>query len=706
MNESLQSSRRDYNSTGGGTYRGGGGRGGGGGYRGGGGRGYRGGGYRDGGGRGYRGGGGRGGSGGGRVIFNSTPFTPGNRFRVPSDASTVMVADDPSRQVLQNLLHMLIQVGTIAAIPATAIKVEEEPGKEPSIQTNIANSNSSNSKTALQQLQQKQLTIKNIRLLTDVICGSNSEIFLQYNESQYQKDPGTMTKHHYAHFYNTVGPLPTGMIHIVTCFPLHTLILSTLTYSIHATIPTKIAMDTTFVSRTMHFATSMLAHDLDSLLLTVAGGAETPAAAKSSSSDSSITKSNQLKRMSIVEQRIRTMTRLRLLLRYLCQLTKTGVLDDTIGNRGTDASFGVPASNDVTSTVSMLDLLEIMVNAAVAAVAGSHSALNGGDDATDSGHMINNAILLSSLVLGCIPYLVSTTPSGATNMDDGSNTNRNDWIRTTLIQPLERIIVGNNNNSSTYQSDFVPGIGQKAILLKQEQIDDMGPDFKADDDDDDDDDWNENEDEDASGQVCDTVQDLLRSVKQYMKDIDVSLSSRENDDNLNANGNPTTSFALLIDTPWMDLKNAVVVDNESMMESNSNKYDIGEKVRLPSIVPICKSFAILLSYIEEGRGIDISNTPLLVQFTKNDLTGLVYGRLPIFGPPPNVDNDDDEEEEEDPTNMETVNTMITNDRLLTYQKGYSIVDRFFIGECIRDIIVSFERQECSRTTLVIVASDE
>ena len=639
MNDSLQSSRRDYSSTGGGRgHRGGGG----------GGRGYKG-----GGGKGYRSGGGRGRG----VIFNPPPRTPGNRFRVMdnANATTAMVNNnnnnnnsntnnDPHHEVLQSLLHMLIQVGTVATT-TTATTTTSNDGKE-----------SSTNDSAMQQ--QKQQTIKNIQLLTNLICGSNSEIFLQCNDSS---TTTSTTTHHPSQWWSTLGPLPTGMIHIITCFPLHTMILSTLTYSIHATVRTKIAMDTTFLSRTTQYATAMLVHDLDALLLLV------------------LLPRN---RRTIIEQRIRTMTRLRLLLRYLCQLTKIGLLDDTIGDESSYSSL---------TSVSMLGLLEMMVQAAGTAVTFpnrtmGNNTLDGTDGGGNTNHdMIHIAVLLSSLVLGCIPYLVS--------MDS----TRNDWIQTTLIQPLELIITRNSNSgTTTYQSDFVPGIGKKAILLKQEQIDDMGPDYKGEDEDDDDD-WGNNDDEDdddASGQVCDTVQDLLRSVKQFWKDIDSSTPSESG----NAIG---SSFALLTDTPWITLKNTTEInegqvpdgENESMMESSSAKYnDIGEKVRLQNIIPTCKSLSTLLSFRDNGLGADSSNTSpaVLVQFAKADLTGIVYGRLPIFGPPPNVDNEDDDDEGNDDDNMEATNTAVTNDRLVSYQKGYSVVDRYFIGECVRDIIVSFE----------------
>ncbi len=680
MNDSLQNQRRDFNSSRGG---GGGGRG----YRGGG-RGYRGGGGGvGGGGRGYRGGGG--GGRGGPNLFYDTPRmrSPGNRFSVSDVATGTLTSshqNDPSQSVLQALLQTLIQVGTVAkdttsndpssAVASAVEGMEGQTEQQSLIQTHSAGIRTSKSQQAQQQ------TLQNIKSLTNVICGSNSETFLQYLPE------------------NSVGPLPTGIIQIVTCFPYHTPTLSTLTYSIYTAIRTKIPnpTETTFLSRTMQYAAAVLSHDLDALLLVQVMAAPT----SSHPTASEPQQSQRGNRVSFIEQRVRTMTRLRLLLRYICQLTTVGLIDDTIGSAESSSSFGQHQFQSHNNrTCSTWGLLEMMVQAAV--VAANHTTTMAGhttggssSQGTDSSHMIHIAILLSSLVLGCIPYLVSAKTTA-----DVESSSRNDWIQTLLIQPLERIITGNSTNR--YQSDFVPGVGKKAMLLKQEQIDDMGPDYKAENDDDDDWDNNDDDDEDASGQVCDTVQDLLRSVKQYMKDIDISLSSNNFSDEMNTIGSPTVaSFALLTDAPWIDLKHSasnseshVPADgnNESMIESSMKYSDIGEKLRLQNIVPTCKSLTTLLSLSDEGADlVDGSTSP--VQFAKADLIGIVYGRLPIFGPPPNIDNEDDDGDEDNDgnNNMEATSTGNTNDRLSSYQKGYSIVDRYFIGECVRDVIVSFE----------------
>ena len=682
MNDSLQNPRRDYNSNSGG---GGGGRG----YRSGGGGGGR-------GGRGYRGNGGGRGRGGPHLFYDAPPRmrAPGNRFSVSDVATGTLTSsnnssvhpNDPSQDVLQALLQTLIQVGTIAKDASTTSATSNDPsstgnaiasaaeGMEGRTEQPLTQTHHSSGKTHHQQQ-----TLENIQSLTNVICGSNSETFLQYLPE------------------NSVGPLPTGIIQIVACFPYHTPTLSTLTYSIYTTIRTKIPnpTETTFLSRTIQYATAVLSHDLDALLL-VPVVLMAVAPLSTASSEPPQPRDN---RVSFMEQRVRTMTRLRLLLRYLCQLTTIGLIDDTIGSTESSSFQSHNNNNNNRTCCSTWGLLEMMVQAAVAAAnhttTTGHTTTGGGTSpgTVDSSPMIHVAILLSSLVLGCIPYLVSAKTTTTADVESSS---RNDWIQTILIQPLERIITGNSTNR--YQSDFVPGIGKKAILLKQEQIDDMGPDNKAENDEDDDWDNNDDDDEDASGQVCDTVQDLLRSVKQYMKDVDVSLSSNNFSDEMNS---PTiASFALLTETPWIDLKHSanhsashVPADgnNESMIESSMKYSDIGGKLRLLNIVPACKSLTTLLSLTDEGANLVDGNTSP-VQFSKADLMGIVHGRLPIFGPPPNIDNeDDDDDEDNDGSNtMEATSTGVANDRLSSYQQGYSIVDRYFIGECVRDVIVSFE----------------
>jgi MIF4G like len=211
------------------------------------------------------------------------------------------------------------------------------------------------------------------------------------------------------------------------------------------------------------------------------------------------------------------------------------------------------------------------------------------------------------------------------------------------------------SSSTAYQSDYAPGVGKKAILLKDEQLDDMGGE---------EDDDEEEEDEESSGQVCDSLQDLFRSVKQFMKE----------------ESSQGSSLALFSDAPWTAMAGVTGQppqdDGDAAMTTTeaSLALEFTGKPLLLDIFRACRSLTTLLGGPSLPNGSD-------VVFSKHDLTGLVFGRLPIFGSPPNTDEEEDDEGMDNTT---------TNERLNAYQKGLCISDRYFIGECVRDILLSHE----------------
>ena len=125
--------------------------------------------------------------------------------------------------------------------------------------------------------------------------------------------------------------------------------------------------------------------------------------------------------------------------------------------------------------------------------------------------------------------------------------------------------------------------------------------------------------------------------------------------------------------------------------TNPLKYT-GEPLSL-AVLASCQSLRALLSL---GSG-DDDTTPTTT-LSKSDLTGIVYGRLPIFGAPPDVELDDDDELEDDDDEEENMQEegssskggATTNARLQAYQKEFGLVDRYFIGEAVRDILLSHQ----------------
>jgi hypothetical protein len=249
----------------------------------------------------------------------------------------------------------------------------------------------------------------------------------------------------------------------------------------------------------------------------------------------------------------------------------------------------------------------------------------------------NNAtssLLLASLVLSVLPYMTFVSA---------------EWIQSHLLDPLEPVMTG-------YFSEYAPGIGRKAILLQGEQLEDIDVDQEEEEDDED--------DEEAAGQqVCDTLQDLWRTCKQLIRERDEQKDYR---------------FALFTDAPWEQL--SVNNNSEQGIDGEQNvviwKYTGGPHKL--GVTSACAS----LSYLVGGQ----VDHPKL---SKNiDLTGALYGRLPIFGAPPDLEQDNDEGDEEGMD--EEGESQPSNDRLDAYQKHFGLTDRFFLGEAIRDLLICHE----------------
>jgi MIF4G like len=608
--------KRDYSSGGRGGWgrggRGGGYRGGGGGYRGGGG-GYRGGGHRGGG---YRGGG------GGRSSYDNRPPRQGNRFNAPQGE-----AQDPSALVLQNLLAMLTQMGAPSAPPA--------PSPPPALPSDQHDDSTANDLTASshednnQRTRIVQLQAKNIQLLTDVICGSNSAIFLSH-----QGDSNTAT--------TRFGPLATGLVHCASTYPLATGTYAALTLSIHASSTAKIAVDATFAARTVQYAVLSWCRDLDALLLDSRHGNTVLPSANASTTS---TTTELLQKWS-GDERLRTMVRLRLTLRFLILLAGIGVVQPQSVSHAPASTLSSCKQAALENTpLSLCDLLDCLVQAAIVA-AQEHKTV---------------AVVLASLVWSCLPYI------------QGANIASRDWIATHLVEPME----GSLLPLLSYQSEFAPGLGKRAILLKDEQLEDVGDDA-VEEDEDEEEEGNDDDDED-SGQVCDSFQDLARSVKHHVE--------HDDDDRFQ-------QWVLFTEAPWRELKSAVVPqpqDGDEMAEESSSPSQlplefVGQAMSL-SIFPSCQSLRSTL--LEGGQSDDDVETNTVVQFSKGNLTGIVFGRLPIFGTPPDLEVEDDETNEKE-EGMENAAPTVVNERLRVYQSAFGVVDRFFIAEAVRDVLVSQE----------------
>ena len=290
-------------------------------------------------------------------------------------------------------------------------------------------------------------------------------------------------------------------------------------------------------------------------------------------------------------------TRLKLLLRYLAIMGRIGVV------KGFDAN----GSSDP-SKLTVVGLLETLVEAALAAA--------------EQHNNVTAAALLSILVLSTIPYIMEYTP--------------NEIIQEKLVQPLQSML-------QAYKSTFVPGIGSTAILLKEEQLED---DDEEDDDEDDDDDGDE-----GAGQVCDSLQDLLRATQRLKSE------------------GETTRFALPNDAPWKGLTRRPQPTAEGE-PGEPQPIVFAEEPMYLTFSPESQA----LTFLVGGEG-DF-------KLQCYNLEGVVFGRLPIFGSPPDPDDEDDEEDAEKGANK--------NENLQAFAKGFGLLDRYFVADALRDCLISHE----------------
>ena len=444
---------------------------------------------------------------------------------------------------------------------------------------------------------------KNTQQLSQLLCGDQASMFLKHQSS----DAGAG-----AAADQQAGPLATGLIHCVLVWPLQTPTYVSLTLSVHQhsfTLPPPLPG---FGGRCLEYTARMLARDLDQVLLEQHCQTNATTATNSTSTTSTI--ANNGSSSSHDQDRPRAVLRIRLALRYLALAARVGAVQQSV-----DEHF----CPNTSQRVSLLGLLEALVQAAI--------------QACDRHQNMSAACVLALIVLSTIPYVQTYI-----SQED---------VTDKLLEPLERIL-------GSYVSTFAPGVGSTAILLKEEQLEDVGNDASGDDEEEDEDD----DDEEASDQVCDSLQDLLRAVKHFMMQDDSAKPSR---------------FALFSDAPWQGLT-TLAPKGESMEQDGETAPDApiplvftGDPMTLP-IYNYCKSLTMLMGGDNDSD----------LQLTRVSLEGIVVGRLPIFGPPPETeDNDDDEDMEEEAP---------ANEQLQAYRTEFGLVDRHFLGEAVRDCLISHE----------------
>jgi hypothetical protein len=285
------------------------------------------------------------------------------------------------------------------------------------------------------------------------------------------------------------------------------------------------------------------------------------------------------------------------------------------------------------------------------------------------------AALLANLVLSCFPYIANDPAQ-----DSIEDVAQQAWISEHVVEPLQAVLVNEGSGTSSYGSLFAPGVGSCSILLRREQ--DEGGAFGGGDGDEDGDEEDQDDDDDsgeAPGQVCDNLQDLMRTVAHLAR----------------ADGTGESQCLLYRDQPWRafevssneaeksdEAEAAMAVDFENAPAYMELLYK-GSPVHI-RVFPECKSLTLLLGG-EAAIPAEAEGSSRYIM-NKSCLLGVLTGRLPIFGPPPDLEDDDEDDDDEGGTGESAASA---SPRLVAY-KQLRLVDRYFLAEAVRDVILSQE----------------
>jgi len=323
---------------------------------------------------------------------------------------------------------------------------------------------------------------------------------------------------------------------------------------------------------------------------------------------------------------VQSFTRSKLILRYFALLSRVGILESmSIDDEDMDTSL------DMTS-LSLGSLLTLIVEAASRA-----KSLDDGSKVENSS-FVNISILLSALVLSTIPYSLQVLTKD---------------FAMKLLNKIDTII-------EDYKSPFTPGYGIMSILVKKAQIEESIHENGLEVDDDEE----EEDDDDENTPVCaDTFQDLVRVVRTLV-------------DNYYDEGQKSTKFTLLTDCPWQGL-NCVgaeeqQMDSEVNSENTNNVTSTGFMYSREKLYISIRNSCRILHHLHSNSD---ENLPITV--LRPSTEGIIFGRLSIFDPPP---DDDDEDDADD-------NNEVRNPIVDSYVKNFSLVDRFFLSDSIRDCLI-------------------
>jgi len=614
--------------------------GGGGGRHGGGGRRYND--RHDGGGGGRRGG-------GGRHHNNRGPRQPANRF------TTETKSVDPQYAMMKQLTAMVAKMGDLKGAAEVAVAS--------SVDTTMAMGDNGE-KNVIMRPVVKAIGM-NVSDLVEVLCGAqNAQLFLKFgdddtttaaveNENNEGGGDDIMAAMNLNENEENVkvinatkqaGTLSTLLVSCAYGLPLQTPSYAALTLGVDVKAPRETHAG--FAGRCVDLAMRCLGRDLDMALECSTVASSSTSKSKGGDDDGITINENEKENVRCFAERtggygnrnqIDAYYRAKFLLRYLAYLTKIGIV------------AAATAAEDGGDQSSFLGLLQMLAQAATNAAQASSSNNNDNSQEEKKRALGRASRVLASLILSVLPFAMNHHASSDGGGEKGCLSS--DTI-SDLVDVIENNVVG---QASNYSSDYCPGIGPLSILLKGELDDAPLAGGMEEEDEDDEDDDDDDDDVDQPAPCADTLQDLLRTVRKL-----ISPSS-------------STRFALLDDSPWL----ALTMDSQSSdmgelekvpMEYSGDQLVLdlvgGEEYR-------CKSIPYLMS---------VDNADDSVEIICRSLDGIVFGRLAIFDAPSEGDDDDEEGDDEEDSEE-------TNPNLESFTKSYSLADRFFLSDAIRDVLI-------------------
>ena len=485
---------------------------------------------------------------------------------------------------------------------------------------------------------------RNVQDLVAVLCSdSNASLFLRFGNDN-ESAPAEEESSKQNNASEKAGPLASLVHSCASNLPLQTPSYAALTLGVECCAPSSHAG---FGERCVILGMRCLGRDLDCILECCSKRIDDESENNGSYSNDNVDDGKKEEREPCKAEQtggygngiqIDAYYRAKLMLRFLAHLSNVGIVSVMKGQPEEMNNDEGRGGNNNNNNLSMIGLLQLLVrcacNAATSATASS------GNPTSSSSSLHRASVALASLVLSTIPYL---------DLKDV-----HDSI-VELVEELEGTVLAHHS----YSSEYEPGIGWQAILLKGELDDGETMEEEEDDEDDNDD--------DAPAPSCaDTLQDLLRTVRKLIN------ASQGNNEAMQSR------FALLRDAPWKSLKVGTSSDGMEVEQGDSSEVPMvytGEPLLLdlvgkePDTQCNCVPYLLALNTLD-----NTSSTELNCRM----LDGIVFGRLAIFDAPPDPDEEEEEEEEEGAE---------SNPNLDSYVKTYSLIDRFFIADAVRDVLM-------------------